>query len=127
MSCLSSTEFESHRARLSAALLCGRIRYHNEKDLQELMEQRLKVVAPDIVREFILSKRDRPDFFWESTGIVIEAKVDRSDSKVFRQIVRYTEHEKVKAVILFRHRPIATPDMINDKHVGNIEFWRHML
>jgi len=127
MSHLSSAEFEAYRSRLGSALLCGRIRYSSERELQDVMQLRLKTVADDIEREFQLSRRDRPDFFWASTGIVIEAKVDRSDSRIFRQIVRYAEDERVKAVILFRHRPVNVPDTVNGKPVGNIEFWRMML
>lgn len=127
MPSLSEAEFEILKSAIGTALLGGRIRYSSEKELQATMAKRLATFTDQFVPEFQLSKKDRPDFFWEEKGLVIEAKVSRGDSKTIRQVVRYTEDPRVSGVLLFRHRPVEMPSTINGKPVGCIEFWRMMI
>lgn len=124
---MTTEQLQPFQDSIARALLSARIRYNNERELQDLMEVRLATVSPDIAREYILSKRNRPDFFWTEHGIVIEAKIDRGTSTTFRQLVRYAQHERVKAVILCRHRRIDVPDQIGEILVRQIPLYSMML
>lgn len=91
--------------------------FHSELELQDKIEQLLKNNAADYIREFILTKKDRPDFYIEN-GIVIEVKVDGSIGLVTAQLRRYAAEDRVKEIILVttksRHKP-CLPEFINGK------------
>ena len=48
--------------------------------------------------EVILSSRDRIDLMVETVGV--EVKVKGSKRDIFRQLERYAEHQKIKALVL---------------------------
>lgn len=124
---MTAEQLQPLQDAITKALLSARIRYNNERELQDLMQARLATVSADIEREFILSRKDRPDFFWPEHGIAIEAKIDRGASATFRQLVRYAQHDRVKAVILCRHRRIDIPDHINAVLIRQIPLYSMML
>lgn len=93
--------------RISTLLEAHRFTHTCEEDLQRGVETVLAENKIPYVREASLSKGDRPDFLVEGS-IVLELKVKGASHAVLRQLMRYANHEKVKAIILvttkFAHR-----------------------
>lgn len=89
----------------------GRYRFNfvSESDLHDAIAAVLDNGFIDFQREVILSPRDRIDFLIGTVGI--EVKVGGSSAAVEAQVRRYTESERVDAVVLVtscaRHAAIA--------------------
>lgn len=64
-----------------------------------------------VVREHMLDRQSRLDFFEVEHGIAIEVKVAGSAADVLRQLWRYAEHDAVKEIVLVtsqsRHLALA--------------------
>lgn len=60
------------------------------------------LLRADVVftREHELSKADRPDFFIEESGTIIECKVKGSMAAAATQLDRYAKHDVVKRLVL---------------------------
>lgn len=97
-----------------------RIACRDEIDLQEAVETTLSAAGIAYQREFVLSRRDRPDFMVGT--IVVECKVASTRASVLRQLIRYAEHDGVEFIVLVttcaRHTMPAT---INGKPVTVIQ------
>lgn len=64
------------------------------------------------IREFVLSRRDRPDFLIDGR-IVVEVKGPRHRSPdVIRQLERYASHERVEWIVLATARAMHIPNAI---------------
>jgi len=70
-------------------------------------------------REYWLSKEDRIDFFCETTGIGIEAKIDHPLSHLTRQVHSYVQHDALKGIVIVtsKTRLTALPNQINGKPI----------
>lgn len=83
---------------LREALSSCRFRFASEIDLQDGIEKCFKIKGIDYLREYQLTAKDRPDFFVD--GVAVEIKTKGGLAPLLRQIVRYAEHEDVKAVFV---------------------------
>lgn len=77
---------------------------NTEVSLQDGIRDLLALNFPgEFVREFTgFGRRDRPDFYCESSGIALEVKISTSAGtgpKVFSQLQRYAEHKAVKHLV----------------------------
>lgn len=103
---------------IAELLNCYRFRYQSETELQDAIEFAFKTAYISNDREFRLNERDCPDFFCASTGLAIEVKIKGSASDVLRQLGRYAQHEKVRALLLVTTRSLQAaqiPSSINGK------------
>jgi hypothetical protein len=69
-------------------------------------------------REVRLTPQDRPDFFLESYGIVIEVKIKGSFGNTLRQLDRYASLPAVKGIVLVTTRSVQAlrmPYMLQGK------------
>lgn len=105
-----------------------RYRFCNEYQLQDGVEAVVRASGWEYVREFKLSAHDRPDFWFPSSGVAVEIKVDGSTASVIRQIHRYAQHPEVRGIILISSRArhiFAIPENISGipveaLHVGAV-------
>ncbi len=116
--------------------LLGKVRFNftNEDELQNGIRDLLERNNYRYEREVVLSGTDRIDFMvsgFERTdfnaGVGIEVKVDGSRADVIRQLHRYAQQERVKALILVTSRVKHNdmPETINDKPLKVISLqWR---
>lgn len=95
-------------ARVIEALENKRFRFCSEGDLQKGIELALQQALLPYERERPLSERDRPDFM-VGAGLAIEVKIKGTLAQALRQISRYTEHQRVVAVLL-----VGTPFWMRD-------------
>lgn len=91
-----------------AALENKRFRFCSEIDLQNGIEQVLKQSGLAYEREKHLTERDRPDFM-VGAGLAIEVKIKGTLAQALRQISRYTDHQRIDAVLL-----VGTPYWMRD-------------
>lgn len=94
--------------RVIGALENKRFRFCSEDDLQKGIEQALKHAELPYEREKPLSERDRPDFM-VGAGLAIEVKIKGTLAQALRQVSRYTEHQRIDAVLL-----VGTPYWMRD-------------
>ena len=90
--------------QIAAKLQQYRFTVSDEAQLQLAVAEVLKRAGIEFEREYILSGRDRIDFYVPKGHIGIEIKVDGSAMAVASQIGRYATHEKIKKMILFTTR-----------------------
>jgi hypothetical protein len=86
-----------------------------ENALQTSIQEAFDNAGVDYAREKALSRRDRPDFL--CGDVVIEAKCRYPKKAIYRQLVRYAEHDSVAAIILVTGTAMGMPDQINGKPV----------
>lgn len=89
---------------MADALSAARFTANTEDALQVGIWDLLRAQFPGaFVREYRgFNRRDRPDFYCESGGIVLEVKISTSGGtapKVFAQLGRYAEHPAVKEIV----------------------------
>lgn len=94
----------------------AKFRYHfkDEIELQNSIAKALDSFAPK--REYILSRRDRPDFWIQ--GVAIEVKIKGSMSSVLLQLERYAQHAQTNGILLVttrRQHALVMPESINGK------------
>lgn len=70
-----------------------------EKQVQNRIEKALGAAGLEFERELQLSARDRPDFLVGGL-VAIEVKLKTPRARVLRQLGRYAEHDRVKAIVL---------------------------
>jgi hypothetical protein len=104
--------------RLVAAIRANRYRFSDEKGLQDGLEQVLVQLGLRFEREARIAPGEVPDFLLED-GTAIEVKVDGSLSAVTRQLHRYAQHERVRALLLVTTRwtHARMPESMNGKPV----------
>lgn len=81
-----------------SALRSYRFSFMNERELQDGIEQVLRINEIGFEREARLNAKDVIDFMCGDVGI--EAKVASSAQAITRQLIRYAEHERVGSLIL---------------------------
>lgn len=93
----------------------SRLDLSDEKRLQAQLADVFKEAGIVFEREFRLSVGDVPDFFVEG-GIVVECKTRGArKTEVYRQLVRYAEHENVNAIVLASNLSMGLPADIGGK------------
>lgn len=105
-------------AALAAVLRGTRYDLTSEERLHEGLKARMQAAGLAFEHEVRLGPQDRIDFLLDD-GLGIEVKVDGSTSAVTRQIHRYTQHERISALLLVtaRTRHAALPAEMNGKPV----------
>lgn len=92
-------------AEISSTIQSYSFAVGGEEDLQEQVWEILSWQVPySFVREFVISPRDRIDFFIPQPRIGIECKVDGAPASVMRQLLRYAEFEWIDGLILVTMR-----------------------
>jgi hypothetical protein len=102
-------------AEIAAEIQRHRFSYAHEKDLQDGIAS---LFGDRLSREFHLGAFDRPDFFIEADGVVIEIKVKGSAGSVLLQLERYAKHDRVKGLVLVTTRStqaLRMPYILNEK------------
>lgn len=96
-------------------ILSKKYSLHDEKILQEEIEDEL--IANDInyLREYRLSNRSIIDFYFPDEKIGMEIKIKGSVFKIFDQVKRYADFDSVDEIILVSSKFVNLPKKINDK------------
>lgn len=97
-------------------LAANRFCIHNEKELQDGIQKILDKENIPYKREYFLSRKDKPDFFFEIDGTVLEVKYHAKEMPTLRQLKRYSEHQSVKEIILVSTRRMNIPDTLSGKN-----------
>ncbi len=99
-----------------------RFSFDNENIVQAELQALLINSKTPYIREYkmdhpILSfdGHNIPDFFFEATGLCVEIKIKGSKKEIYRQLLRYSEFEQVKTIVLLTNKSMALPITINDK------------
>jgi len=114
-----------HLSDLLSVLKAARLRVSTEAALQLSIQETLDTAGLDYGREHSLSRRDRPDFM--VGDIVLEAKARYPKKKIYKQLERYSEHERVSAIVLVTGTAMGMPSEINGKPVFIISVGMGML
>jgi len=111
------TKPESAASLVEALIRSYRFRFSCEKDLQAGLEKLLSG-SFEYEREVSLGEHGTIDFMIEP-GLGLEVKTDGSLSQVTRQLHRYAQNEKVKALMLVtsRSQHDRMPAEMNGKQV----------
>lgn len=86
---------------------------HDEKRVQAEMEELFLEAKINHSREHQLKPNGIIDFMFD--GIGVEVKVKGSVEAIYKQCVRYCEHDDVKALVLVTARSMGFPEEINGK------------
>lgn len=76
----------------------------SEEILHRAVHEALTVGGFESRPEFVLSPRDRIDFYLPASRIGIECKIDGSATEIMRQLLRYAESPQIGALILVTSR-----------------------
>jgi hypothetical protein len=106
--------------RLREVLGAYRYSFAHERDLQDGIAQVLRLRGIRFDREVRLAPEDVPDFMVD--GIAVEVKVDGGLSAVTRQLHRYAQHSRVRALLLVTSlgRLANLPAKMNGKPVASL-------
>lgn len=98
-----------------------RYRFTSENELQEGLHAVLSSIT-ETIREYRLDEHDRPDFFLPEHGLAIEVKTKGSAKAVLEQVLRYSEHDQVRAILVVSSRVQAStlPAKINGKPLHSL-------
>lgn len=99
-----------------AAVICKhRFRYDDEAELQECISEALFKAKVEHEREARLNERDRIDFL-TAAGVGVEVKTKGSVTTIARQLSRYTESDKVTALMLVTTRATHRARLPDELH-----------
>lgn len=92
----------------------------DEKQTQALLHQIFLGAGLTVSREHRLSDADIPDFLID--GCIVEVKIKGQRSAMQRQLLRYSQHPGVRALVLASGKSIALPAQINGlpMHVASL-------
>lgn len=110
------TDYE-YAADVARVLRGSYMRASNEAALQRSIELVLQRGRIAYQREKALGPGDRPDFLLRDGRIVLEAKARYNKKAIYRQIVRYAEHDQVTAILLVTGTATGMPATIEGKPV----------
>lgn len=99
-----------------AELRKRRFRFTCEKDLQDGLEEVFVALGIEYERESRLSPKDKVDFLLLGE-VGLEVKIQDSLTSVTRQLHRYSQHDKLKSLILVTCRAAhrGVPEQMNNK------------
>lgn len=89
-------------ATLERALRTHRFRFGGERELQAGIDQVLRNLGLDVVREAALGEAGTIDFLIGSLGVEIKVRGSRAD--VTRQVHRYLQHASIAGLLLVTTR-----------------------
>lgn len=106
----------SDLATLLHRLRSLRLPFTSEQVLQDAVWNELQTLGVDCQREHRFNATDRVDFF-TAEGLAIELKIDGTRNTVLRQLIRYAEHDSVKALLLLTtcSRHLGMPSTLQGK------------
>lgn len=96
-----------------------KIPMENEKETQTYIDRIFKkhpAALQSVCREYHFNENDIIDFFLNHS-IGIEVKINVQASKVYEQLERYAQNEKVKELVLVTTKTMGLPKTINNKPV----------
>lgn len=93
-----------------SALTSARLSASTEAHLHASIAEALTGAGIDHQHEVQLSKRDRIDFMAGPVGI--EAKVQGSQMAFMRQLLRYSDHDEIKCLVLVSAKAVFLPSNI---------------
>ena len=100
--------------RLVSLIRSARLDLSNEKQSQADLESLLIAAGIPYEREVRLSATDIVDFLID--GIALELKLHGAVKKsVYRQLVRYAKHDRVKVILLASSLSMGLPPQIEGK------------
>ena len=101
---------------------------HNEKVLQQQIEECLIKVGLEFKREVSLSHKDIIDFVVSVNGetIGLEVKISGNAKSIYKQCERYCKHP-IDAIVLVTNKTIRLPEKINMKPTGIVKLGRAWL
>lgn len=114
-------------ALIAATLLATRVDLSDEKAAQAQIAEALTAAGLAFEREARLSPRDRPDFLFPVPGLVLEVKLRARKMDIWRQLARYAEHERVRAIILASNTAMTLPPEIVGKPLAFVSLGRAWL
>lgn len=85
----------------------------SETRAQDDLEAALVRAGIPYEREAILSSKDRIDFMIGDVGV--EMKIDGSPRSIFRQVERYSAHERIASLVLATNKAMTLPSSIGGK------------
>ena len=102
------------------SLLSGRrFSLDHEKALQQGVADLLLSTGftegADYTREYRLTNKDIPDFYFHSQRIAIEIKVKGQARAIYAQCGRYCDHTDVNQLLLITNKSMGFPKEINGK------------
>jgi len=89
-------------ATVDRALRTHRFRFSGERELQAGIDQVLRNLGVEVIREAALGEAGTIDFLVESLGVEIKVRGTRAD--VTRQVHRYLQHESIRGLLLVTTR-----------------------
>lgn len=87
----------------------------NEKNTQRQLHQALTDKNCIFVREHRLDEKSIPDMFNAEHGIAIEVKIKGRKKDIYKQLLRYSQFEAVKILILCSNKALGLPAQIGGK------------
>ncbi len=90
--------------QITAALRSGRFTWSNEYDLQAGIEAAFSRAGLDVERERRIDARSRLDFFVAGC-VAVEVKTQGTVAALVRQVGRYAQDPRVKAVVVASSNP----------------------
>lgn len=96
-----------------------RIPHSTEAEMQEFINELLKLKGVEYTREAVLSGKDRIDFLVGRVGI--ECKIKGQPLRIHRQLERYLQSDKLDAIILITGKYMGTTGESNGKPIKVIQ------
>jgi hypothetical protein len=91
----------------------SRITLGTEGVAQDDLEKVLQAAGMPYEREVILSSTDRIDFLIGDVGV--EMKISGSPKAIFRQVERYTTHDRIGSMVLATNKAMKLPAIVGGK------------
>lgn len=107
-------------------LRTARLDLSDEKRTQNDLAQALTAQGIAFEREVRLSAGDIPDFIVGDVAIEVKLKGARK-MHVFRQLVRYAKHDRVRSLILATNLTMGLPEQLEGKPVFFVALGRAWL
>lgn len=101
-------------AQIAHVIESSQLNLTNEKILQLDLSSVLTTHGIKHEREIYLDEHNIIDFMFES-GVGMEVKIKGTPKNIYRQLVRYSEFEQIKSIILATNKSMGLPKLINNK------------
>lgn len=85
----------------------------SEEALKAEMADALIAHGVNVLKEHVLNKENRLDFFFH--GLAVEVKIKGQRRAIFKQCERYCSFDEVKGLLLITNKAMALPEKINGK------------
>lgn len=102
-----------------------RFRLNSERQVQDGIAAELERAGVAFERECRLSPADIVDFFVH--GVALEVKTQGSTLDIYRQLERYSTHERVRALVLASSIATTVPEQIGGKPAHFVNLGRAWL